>query len=386
MDKGEKTDNQEIYLLGNFKFKTKEEYEQAKIELNRISILKKKFDFDNPDSAKKLLKAISERPELFKTAVGSALIRKLKRTLDINMTEKHNQIPKASVKKNESDKKASKKCMEKSDEEEERTVLPIIKEAGPVTNFLFTVAFFLSFFLSFYSVRSDEISLEMVVTYYIMVMLTIGIVNLCGIRRRKKKADKYIYAHLSEAQKNAMNDAKAEEEKNQSMCLFPKLKWLLYNLKSGLALVLYFLGFCMAGGVQELYEQDYDSTMPLIPAFLITVVFAVATYTLIVRWHKRQFYLAICNMASFPIMLFFAMLPFAAFGAMMYIRANMNEITGIGGNPNGGVGPDFVYDVPPVYEVAGYSYYNSRGTLVVVGPYNRTMPDASIYNNLGYRG
>lgn len=52
MDKGEKMDNQEIYLLGNFKFKTKEEYEQAKIELNRISILKEKFDFDNPDSAK----------------------------------------------------------------------------------------------------------------------------------------------------------------------------------------------------------------------------------------------------------------------------------------------------------------------------------------------
>jgi hypothetical protein len=51
-----------------------------------------------------------------------------------------------------------------------------------------------------------------------------------------------------------------------------------------------------------------------------------------------------------------------------------------------GTGPDFVYDNPPVYQVSGYSYYNSHGTFVVVGPSMRTMPDASVYNNLSYKG
>jgi len=46
----------------------------------------------------------------------------------------------------------------------------------------------------------------------------------------------------------------------------------------------------------------------------------------------------------------------------------------------------FVYDNPPVYQVSGYSYYNSHGTFVVVGPSMRTMPDASVYNNLSYKG
>ena len=47
---------------------------------------------------------------------------------------------------------------------------------------------------------------------------------------------------------------------------------------------------------------------------------------------------------------------------------------------------DDLYDNPPVYQVSGYSYYNSHGTFVVVGPSMRTMPDASVYNNLSYKG
>ena len=52
-----------------------------------------------------------------------------------------------------------------------------------------------------------------------------------------------------------------------------------------------------------------------------------------------------------------------------------NEYHALGGNPNGGTGPNFVYEEqPPVYWVNAPHTSN--------GGYYRTMPDASISNNL----
>lgn len=124
----------------------------------------------------------------------------------------------------------------------------------------------------------------------------------------------------------------------------------------------------------------------LVPAILISVI----TYAIIRATHKSQFYLAMRNIAMYPIVILLTLLPFALTGAMAYIgytaKTAVNNANGSGGNPYGGTGPDFVYDNPPVYQVSGYSYYNSHGTFVVVGPSMRTMPDASVYNNLSYKG
>lgn len=426
------------YTLGAFSFDTKEEYEQAKRELSRIAELKKRFDFENPDDAKKLLDAISGKPELFKTAVGKAFIRKLKRAVKDNTasgidsnakhteTEQSKSVQSIPAKRGISNVPSGKNKKEWKDKGQ--VVFPIIMETNPVTNVLFIVGFFLSFFGMFYSARCDEEAMSSVGGAVTLAVFIIGIANLCGISKRKKKADKYIYNHLTAEQKKALETEKEENKEAAEgvrfllkivmlivaiaipplfvvlviallvMGVWPKIKWVFNNIKSGIALVVYIFAFALAGGIQDIYEDQFHREMPLAFGLIITAALAVGTFFLIKRWHKRQFYLAICNMASFPFMVFLALLPFIAVAGMMYIRANMQELTGSavgmvasgnsngGGNPNGGSGPGFIYDVPPVYQVSGYSYYNSNGTLVVVGPYPRTMPDASIYNNLSYRG
>ena len=117
----------------------------------------------------------------------------------------------------------------------------------------------------------------------------------------------------------------------------------------------------------------------LVPVLLISVI----TYVIIRTTHKSQFYLAMRNIAMYPIVKLLTLLPFALTGAMAYIGYTAKTAVN---NVYGGTGPDFVYDNPPVYQVSGYSYYNSHGTFVVVGPSMRTMPDASVYNNLSYKG
>lgn len=428
------------YTLGAFTFDTKEEYEQARRELNRISELKKRFDLDNPTDAKRILDAVSTRPDLFKTAVGMAFVRKLKRVvknnISINSSKEASRVDKNETvrKSNHEDISVNSKVGKKNVNRyinrpnlENRVVLPIIVEAKNGTNALFVFGFFLSYIWMLFSARYAPETMSDVASGVIFTAIIIGISNLCGIRKRKKKADKYIYEHLTSEQKKALEkeNAKNKEDAEGARFLFkvalfiiaiaippllvviiiallvmgawPKIKWIFNNIKSGVALIIYFSAFALTGGIQVMYEDRFDKQMPLIPAVIITAVLALGTYTLIKRWHNRQFYLAVCNMASFPFMVFLALLPFVAVAGMMYIRANMHELTGSGsgvipggnpnggGNPYGGTGPDFIYDVPPQYMVSGYSYYNSYGTLVVVGPYKRTMPDASIYNNLSYR-
>ena len=133
----------------------------------------------------------------------------------------------------------------------------------------------------------------------------------------------------------------------------------------------------------------FNIQISIITVLVSAILISVITYAIIRATHKSQFYLAMRNIAMYPIVILLTLLPFALTGAMAYIgytaKTAVNNANG-GGNPYGGTGPDFVYGNPPVYQVSGYSYYNSHGTFVVVGPSMRTMPDASVYNNLSYKG
>ncbi|MGN1187693.1 MAG: hypothetical protein ACI4R6_04295, partial [Lachnospiraceae bacterium] len=303
------------YTLGSFSFETKEEYEQAKRELNRIAELKKKFDFENSADAKKLLDAISGKPDLFKTAVGNAFIRKLKRAVRDNTASVgdgnaiHTEIEQSKIVQSVPAKRGGSN-IPSGENKKERTdkgqmVFPIIKEAKPVTNVLFIVGFFLSFFGMFYSARCDEEAMSSVMGAVTLAVFLIGIANLCGISRRKKKADKYIYNHLTAEQKKALEKKKEENKENAEgvrfllkivmliiaiaipplfvvlvialliMGVWPKIKWIFNNIKSGIALVVYIFAFALAGGIQDIYENQFDREMPLAFGLIITAALAV---------------------------------------------------------------------------------------------------------------
>lgn len=168
-----------------------------------------------------------------------------------------------------------------------------------------------------------------------------------------------------------------------------KIKWLIHNWKSGVMNVIYYVALAMTEAIPMGVKFYFDIQIPIIILLVPVLLISVITYVIIRTTHKSQFYLAMRNIAMYPIVILLTLLPFALTGAMAYIgytaKTAVNNLNG-GGNPYGGTGPDFVYGNPPVYQVSGYSYYNSHGTFVVVGPSMRTMPDASVYNNLSYKG
>ena len=153
--------------------------------------------------------------------------------------------------------------------------------------------------------------------------------------------------------------------------------------------VIYYVALAMTEAIPMGVKFYFDIQIPIIILLVPVLLISVITYVIIRATHKSQFYLAMRNIAMYPIVILLTLLPFALTGAMAYIgytaKTAVNNANG-GGNPYGGTGPDFVYGNPPVYQVSGYSYYNSHGTFVVVGPSMRTMPDASVYNNLSYKG
>ena len=168
-----------------------------------------------------------------------------------------------------------------------------------------------------------------------------------------------------------------------------KIKWLIHNWKSGVMNVMYYIALAMAEATPIVAAYYFNIQISIITVLVLAILISVITYAIIRATHKSQFYLAMRNIAMYPIVILLTLLPFALTGAMAYIgytaKTAVNNVNG-GGNPYGGTGPDFVYDNPHVYQVSGYSYYNSHGTFVVVGPSMRTMPDASVYNNLSYKG
>ena len=341
------------YSLGGFTFDTQQEYERAKVELQVILKIKQKYDINNPEDAKNVLDAVNKKGDVFKSSVGKAFINKLKR-----VSKNENEIH---VKKPVPEQKVRYKQKEKV---QDRVIIPIIAEG-------------------------------------------------------KKKADEYIYNHLTAEEKEKFENKKIKDKEFADnsryiikilmfilMIVCPpllvifiifmlvvksssKIKWLIHNWKSGVMNVMYYIALAMAEATPIVAAYYFNIQIPIIILLVPVLLISVITYVIIRTTHKSQFYLAMRNIAMYPIVILLTLLPFALTGAMAYIgytaKTAVNNVNG-GGNPYGGTGPDFVYDNPPVYQVSGYSYYNSHGTFVVVGPSMRTMPDASVYNNLSYKG
>lgn len=341
------------YSLGGFTFDTQQEYERAKVELQVILKIKQKYDINNPEDAKNVLDAVNKKGDVFKSSVGKAFINKLKR-VSKNENEIHVQKPVP-------EQKVRYKQEEKG---QDRVIIPIIAEG-------------------------------------------------------KKKSDEYIYNHLTAEEKEEFENKKIKDKEFADNSRFiikilmfilmivcppllvifiifmivakssSKIKWLIHNWKSGVMNVIYYVALAMTEAIPMGVKFYFDIQIPIIILLVPVLLISVITYVIIRTTHKSQFYLAMKNIAMYPIVILLTLLPFALTGAMAYIgytaKTAVNNVNG-GGNPYGGTGPDFVYDNSPVYQVSGYSYYNSHGTFVVVGPSMRTMPDASVYNNLSYKG
>ena len=341
------------YSLGGFTFDTQQEYERAKVELQVILKIKQKYDINNPEDAKNVLDAVNKKGDVFKSSVGKAFINKLKR-VSKNENEIHVQkpVPEQKVRYKQEEKV------------QDRVIIPIIAEG-------------------------------------------------------KKKSDEYIYNHLTAEEKEEFENKKIKDKEFADNSRFiikilmfilmivcppllvifiifmlvakssSKIKWLIHNWKSGVMNVIYYVALAMTEAIPMGVKFYFDIQIPIIILLVPVLLISVITYVIIRTTHKSQFYLAMRNIAMYPIVILLTLLPFALTGAMAYIgytaKTAVNNVNG-GGNPYGGTGPDFVYDNPPVYQVSGYSYYNSHGTFVVVGPSMRTMPDASVYNNLSYKG
>lgn len=315
--------------------------------------IKQKYDINNPEDAKNVLDAVNKKGDMFKSSVGKAFINKLKR-----VSKNENEIH---VKKPVPEQKVRYKQKEKV---QDRVIIPIIAEG-------------------------------------------------------KKKADEYIYNHLTAEEKEEFENKKNKDREFADNSRFiikilmfilmivcppllvifiifmlvakssSKIKWLIHNWKSGVMNVIYYVALAMTEAIPMGVKFYFDIQIPIIILLVPVLLISVITYVIIRTTHKSQFYLAMRNIAMYPIVILLTLLPFALTGAMAYIgytaKTAVNNVNG-GGNPYGGTGPDFVYGNPPVYQVSGYSYYNSHGTFVVVGPSMRTMPDASVYNNLSYKG
>ena len=341
------------YSLGGFTFDTQQEYERAKVELQVILKIKQKYDINNPEDAQNVLDAVNKKGDVFKSSVGKAFINKLKR-VSKNENEIHVQklVPEQKVRYKQEEKV------------QDRVIIPIIAEG-------------------------------------------------------KKKSDEYIYDHLTAEEKEEFENKKIKDKEFADNSRFiikilmfilmivcppllvifiifmlvakssSKIKWLIHNWKSGVMNVIYYVALAMTEAIPMGVKFYFDIQIPIIILLVPVLLISVITYVIIRTTHKSQFYLAMRNIAMYPIVILLTLLPFALTGAMAYIgytaKTAVNNVNG-GGNPYGGTGPDFVYGNPPVYQVSGYSYCNSHGTFVVVGPSMRTMPDASVYNNLSYKG
>lgn len=311
------------YSLGEFTFDTQQEYERAKVELQVILKIKQKYDINNPEDAKNVLDAMNKKGDVFKSSVGKAFINKLKR-VSKNENEIHVQkpVPEQKVRYKQEEKEEFEKKKIKD------------KEFADNSRFIIKILMFILMIVC-----------PPLLVIFIIFMLVV---------------------------------------KSSS-----KIKWLIHNWKSGVMNVMYYIALAMAEATPIVAAYYFNIQISIITVLVPAILISVITYAIIRATHKSQFYLAMRNIAMYPIVILLTLLPFALTGAMAYIgytaKTAVNNVNG-GGNPYGGTGPDFVYDNPPVYQVSGYSYYNSHGTFVVVGPSMRTMPDASVYNNLSYKG
>ena len=285
------------YSLGGFTFDTQQEYERAKVELQVILKIKQKYDINNPEDAKNVLDAVNKKGDVFKSSVGKAFINKLKR-----VSKNENEIH---VKKPVPEQKVRYKQKEKV---QDRVIIPIIAEG-------------------------------------------------------KKKADEYIYNHLTAEEKEEFENKKIKDKEFADNSRFiikilmfilmivcppllvifiifmlvarssSKIKWLIHNWKSGVMNVIYYVALAMTEAIPMGVKFYFDIQIPIIILLVPVLLISVITYVIIRTTHKSQFYLAMRNIAMYPIVILLTLLPFALTGAMAYIgytaKTAVNNVNGV---------------------------------------------------------
>ena len=263
------------YSLGGFTFDTQQEYERAKVELQVILKIKQKYDINNPEDAKNVLDAVNKKGDVFKSSVGKAFINKLKR-VSKNENEIHVQkpVPEQKVRYKQEEKV------------QDRVIIPIIAEG-------------------------------------------------------KKKADEYIYNHLTAEEKEEFENKKIKDKEFADNSRFiikilmfilmivcppllvifiifmlvakssSKIKWLIHNWKSGVMNVIYYVALAMTEAIPMGVKFYFDIQIPIIILLVPVLLISVITYVIIRTTHKSQFYLAMRNIAMYPIVILLTLLPFA---------------------------------------------------------------------------
>lgn len=305
---------------------------------------------------------------------------------------------------------------------EDRVEIPIVKKASLLRNLISIMLFLASYVVCVEAfIRYGESGLAIAGLVIFIYYVVIGIKSISRQEKNEAKARQYVYDHMTPEEKEEFDKVANGDQEDISgwgilitiafvaLCIivppigiialivlaFIRTKdyfvWLLKNLKAGLGAFIIFLSYVMvfAATTETMRQASLNGTnafatpadhirwctiivlMSLIPVFLLRLILG------------RQFYLGIRYAVTFLLTFTMAVLPFLLIAFIVYQRNNSNGGNGGNGGGVGGTGPSFIYDgQPPIYTVNGYSYVNSHGTRVVVNPYPRSMPDASVWNNL----
>lgn len=211
------------YSLGGFTFDTQQEYERAKVELQVILKIKQKYDINNPEDAKNVLDAVNKKGDVFKSSVGKAFINKLKR-VSKNENEIHVQkpVPEQKVRYKQEEKV------------QDRVIIPIIAEGKKKSDIKYHIIFFMTFLFAaigpYIPNGGEGFGAAVAFTF----LLVIGIASIRKIKKNKKKADEYIYNHLTAEEKEefekADNYIKGMDRLISDFVLFPYSNNTVLNL------------------------------------------------------------------------------------------------------------------------------------------------------------
>ncbi|MDF2544533.1 MAG: hypothetical protein K0S47_4251 [Herbinix sp.] len=415
-------DDQAIYKIGSYTCQSKEEYELILRDIKIIKTIKNQYHFEDPNIAKKILTLINKN-DVLHSKLGLAFKKQLAEIIQLDNLQKEyvetqpviKQLPQESVintnsmrtENKDSDNitqlncdktikaKTTPKTNTKINTKEKGIEIPIIIPASNLRNCVSILSFATISTLLFYlSYKFDEqygLALMSIILIYLIVL---GCKNI---------------SHMNKAAKMIaqLNPRKDEEDEENAIftCLFtvvliilcvifpplffvlliiraiisalPKLKWLSKNIKSGIIgfLIISYMFFLIEVGEYVKEERNEITTIPLMRPTIILSVFFISLLMIIIasRIIKKQTYLSIRTMATFPIMLFLTLLPFIGIGLMVYAYVNSND------NNTVTIGD------PGVYEVSGHYRHTPSGGLTYVDPYLRTYPDGILTNNLSFK-
>lgn len=158
-------------------------------------------------------------------------------------------------------------------------------------------------------------------------------------KEEQEKADEYIYNHLTAEEKEEFENKKIKDKEFADNSRFiikilmfilmivcppllvifiifmlvakssSKIKWLIHNWKSGVMNVIYYVALAMTEAIPIVAAYYFNIQIPIIILLVPVLLISVITYVIIRTTHKSQFYLAMRNIAMYPIVILLTLLP-----------------------------------------------------------------------------